>query len=163
MIQTYIATRLTTPKSGPILSVYSWLAWDSVTGVGAQASHTSEVVVDLHGNIGIATTNCFGGGTDAAAASVSLTGSVSFNASTIYDLSSNSLDLGADLSSKDPLLPLGPTAGGSLTCGGKATTANGSAGVGAGLSPLDMHGTACSTTVRPFPDWQISWPMPAPG
>ena len=119
--------------------------------IGANSvTTTTEVVIDSSGNLGIATTRCYGGATEAAGISSGGVASVG-NASTIQDLQGTSIDAGAMLSGAG----VSPTAGGSLTSGtdsrgNRTLTGNVCVGATASVSPFDMNGSVCTTVVVPL-------------
>ena len=120
---------------------------------GAGATVDVQIVRDTQGNYGVAVTVCGGGISQPLGVSVGGIHS-SGNANTISDLQGGSLDVGTEISSENPLLPLGPMGGGSLTLGtdssgNQTTTKNVCAGGSAGISPLEMSGMGCKTWVFP--------------
>jgi RHS repeat-associated protein len=120
---------------------------------GAGATFDVQIVHDTQGNYGVAVTVCGGGITQPLGVSLGGIHS-SGNANTISDLQGASLDVGTEVSSENPLLPLGPMGGGSLTLGTDASgnstaTKNVCVGGSAGISPLEMSGMACKTWVFP--------------
>jgi len=124
----------------------------SVASAGGTVSQTTQVVVDTYGNGGIAVTTCAGGVSEAAAATVGVTVSLS-NASTIHDLAGSSVEAGA--SATIPGAPVSPSVGASETfgtdrCGKPTQTSNFSTGASAGFSPLDIGASGCTTKVFPF-------------
>ncbi len=122
----------------------------SGTQGGATVATNTQIVVDSSGNLGIATTTCGGGASEVASAASGVAGSVG-NAPTIFDLQGQSLDVGLGLG----VPGAGPGGSASITfskdrCDKPTTTVNGFFGGQVGISPLDMTGTGCTTTVVPL-------------
>ena len=116
-----------------------------------------QYVRDDKGNWNIAVTRCNGGVTEAAGANIGFVGSYG-SGETISALEGTSSSFGAIVNPKtllilDPAIGASvtisePIHGGSSSCSGKprrAVTGTGFVGLGLGISPVDVSGSACST------------------
>lgn len=116
-------------------------------GGAAGVTTTTQIVVDTSGNVGIATTTCAGGITDPGEVESGVVGSVG-NAPTICDLQGTSLETGVAIGTGLQLG--GSTTLGTDSGGNPTTTLNLSAVGNLGISPVDMAGLGCRTTVVPL-------------
>ena len=120
----------------------------SFTVGGFSFGADGQVVVDDRGNIGVATTVCFGGTTQTAAVSFGVLASGN-TANSISDLNGQSGTLGGSLSTVGPLSLTGGLSAsvGSDSCGKPTFGGQAFAGVSAGKYPADFSTMRCTTTV----------------